>query len=81
MHINGISSEWTEESSGVPQGSVLGPLLFILYVNDLQSEVSSFCKLFADDAKKIYIKTYRVRKTLKLFKMILINSVSGQSSG
>ena len=40
--INGISSKWTEASSGVPQGSVLWPLLFILYVNDLPSEVSSF---------------------------------------
>ena len=49
--INGMSSEWNEVSSGVPQGSVLGPLLFILCVKDLPSEVSSFCKLFADDAK------------------------------
>ena len=49
--INGHSSEWTEVSSGVPQGSVLGPLLFILYVNDLPAQVNSFCKLFADDAK------------------------------
>ena len=49
--INGQSSEWTDISSGVPQGSVLGPLLFILYVNDLLNEVKSYCKLFADDAK------------------------------
>ena len=63
--INGISSEWTEVSSGVPQGSVLGPLLFILYVNDLPSEVSSFCKLFADDAK-----LYKDLENLEDFEMI-----------
>ena len=65
MLINGISSEWSEVSSGVPQGSVLGPLLFILYVNDLPSEVSSFCKLFADDAK-----LYKDLENLEDFEMI-----------
>ena len=35
----------------MPQGSVLGPLLLILYVNDLPDQVNSYCKLFADDAK------------------------------
>ena len=49
--INGQSSEWTDVSSGVPQGSVLGPLLFIMFVNDLPEEVDSYCRLFADDAK------------------------------
>ena len=49
--IKGQSSEWTDVSSGVPQGSVLGPLLLIMFVNDLPDEVKSYCKLFADDAK------------------------------
>ena len=37
-------------SSGVPQGSVSGPLLFLIFVNDLTEQISSECRLFADDA-------------------------------
>jgi len=48
--INGSFSRWLPVSSGVPQGSVLGPLLFLLYVNDIQEVVKhSAVKLFADD--------------------------------
>lgn len=47
---NGLS-EWTNVISGVPQGSILGPLLFILFVNDLPSFASLTAKLFADDTK------------------------------
>ncbi len=47
--VEGHLSSWTKVCSGVPQGSVLGPLLFIIYVNDIASTLSSECKLFADD--------------------------------
>ena len=50
MVVNGSSSKWSPVLSGVPQGTVLGPSLFLLFVNDLLSSVSSRVKLFADDS-------------------------------
>lgn len=49
--LPGGSSNWSNITSGVPQGSILGPILFLLYVNDMPDCVSSTAKLFADDTK------------------------------
>ena len=47
--FKGVVSEWCNVTSGVPQGSVLGPILFLLFVNDLNDVVSSSLFQFADD--------------------------------
>jgi len=49
VHVNGSFSSLIDVISGVPQGSVLGPLLFLIFVNDLSDCVKSSILMFADD--------------------------------
>ena len=72
-------SKWDEVICGVPQGSILGPILFLLYVNDIPTIISSTAKMFADDTK-LYCPIQTV-KTVKNYNLTSINSLSGQRNG
>ena len=47
--VNGVKSDWAPVVSGVPQGTVLGPLSFYLHINDITADIESEIRLFADD--------------------------------
>ena len=53
--ISDSSSDWTPVTSGIPQGSVLGPILFVIYTDDIQGAIDRCNSLFSDDAK-LYLK-------------------------
>ena len=63
MAVNGKESKWFKLTSRIPQGSVLGPLLFVLYRNDLPELTKSDTFLFADNIK---IFSYYITQLLLL---------------
>ena len=63
--VGGEHSDWVGVESGVPQGTVLGPLLFLAYINDLPDELQSTARLFADDCI-IYTSVKSANDSLKL---------------
>ena len=70
ISINGYDSGLNEISSGVPQGSVLGPLSFLLYINDLNQAIK-FCKVyhFAGDTNLLYLG----KSIKKLNRLVIID--------
>ena len=57
--LNGQTSDWRKINSGVPQESVLGPLLFLIFINDPPDGIASLCKIFADDTS-LFSKVYDI---------------------
>ena len=57
--LNGQSYEWASITAGVPQGWILGPLLFLIYINDRSEDITSNVKLFADDTS-IFSTVYNI---------------------
>ena len=51
VSIDGELSDWLYIKSGIPQGLVLGPILFAVFINDMPLVIKNCCKLFTDDAK------------------------------
>ena len=71
--INGYDSRLAEINCGVPQDSVLGPLLYLLYINDLNQAIN-FCKVhhFTDDTNLLYLGKF-IKKLNKLVNIDLKN--------
>ena len=55
MVLNDQASSWADVKAGVPQGSILGPLFFLIYINDLSENLKSTVKIFADDTSIFHI--------------------------
>ena len=53
--VNGQGSSWAGVKAGAPEGSIVGPLFFLIYINDLSENLKSTVKIFADDTSIFHV--------------------------
>ena len=69
VRINEATSSRADVLSGIPQGSILGPILFTIFINDLPESIQSNCRIFADDTKLYNISTNHTAIQQDLFSL------------
>ena len=77
--LNGKTSGWGRVGSGVPEGSICGPIMLVLFCNDVPTELNSSCLMFADDIK--VFRQFARLTTLSLFRLIWTNFRRGNLFG
>ena len=77
--LEGTHSSATQVTSGVPQGTVLGPLLFLVYINDMPEGIDSTMRLFADDS--LLYRIIRTKEDQSILQRICANLNYGSTSG
>ena len=64
--LNGQTSNWKEILAGVPQGSILGPLFFLIFINDIPKGIQSNIKHFADDTSIFSVMKSKISASVTL---------------